>query len=226
MRGIRAFVVLVGVIVLGAVSVPAVTAQTENNDAVAVNKHDGKSVFKLAFSIRKNAQSADANNAAVAYASCTDCRTVAAAIQVVLVSEPDDTASPTNTSLAINYDCSECETLAAAYQFVFADGQPVELTKEGKAELNDIKHKFHDLKQRDDLTIDQLAAEIAKLAGEVAKVVDTQVVPVDNSGATTTTMAGDTTTSIEDGSSTTTTAGGAATTAPPTTASVTTTSAP
>ena len=61
---VRVAAVACGLALLTA-AVPA-AAQTSSNDAVAVNKHDGKSVFKLAFSIKKNAQTADAQNAAVA----------------------------------------------------------------------------------------------------------------------------------------------------------------
>ena len=87
-----------------------------------------------------------------------------------------DSATLENVSVAINYQCTECETLAAAYQFVFADGQEIEFTKEGKQRLHDLKRRFHDLKHRDDLTLEQLAAEIAAIAGEVLEVVETEVV--------------------------------------------------
>ena len=145
-----------------AFALPA-AAQAQDNTAIAVNKKDGKSVFKLAFSVKKASGDVDASNTAAAYASCTDCKTVAAAIQVVLVSDAGS-ATLENVSVAINYQCTECETLAAAYQFVFADGQEIEFTKEGKQRLHDLKKRFHDLKQRDDLTLDQLADEIAAIA--------------------------------------------------------------
>jgi putative peptide zinc metalloprotease protein len=154
---------------------PVSAASAQTNSAGATNTKDGKSVFKLAFSVKKASGDVDASNTAVAYANCTDCKTVAAAIQVVLVSGDVDSFSAENVSLAVNYDCTECETLAAAYQFIFGNGQELEFTKEGKARLHELKKQFHDLKQRDDLTLDQLAAEIAAIAGEVAEVVDTEV---------------------------------------------------
>ena len=119
---------LVAVVTQAALLGAPALAQTQDNSAVATNTKDGKSVFKLAFSVKKVTGEVDATNTAVAYASCEDCRTVAAAIQVVLVSGPVGSASPQNVAVAINYDCTECETLAAAYQFVFADGQEVEFT--------------------------------------------------------------------------------------------------
>jgi len=84
-----------------ALAVPA-GAQSQDNTAVAVNKKDGKSVFKLAFSVKKATGDVDATNTAVAYSSCTDCKTVAAAIQVVLVSDVGSSVTPQNMAVAIN----------------------------------------------------------------------------------------------------------------------------
>jgi putative peptide zinc metalloprotease protein len=173
MRTLTRLLLLALVAHAAALAAPA-GAQSQDNTAVAVNKKDGKSVFKLAFSVKKVTGDVDAANTAVAYASCTDCKTVAAAIQVVLVSDPG-AVTPENTAIAINYECSECETLAAAYQFVYGDGQELAFTKEGKQRLHDLKKRFQDLKHRDDLTLDQLADEIAAIAAEVAVVVDTEV---------------------------------------------------
>ena len=117
--------------------------------------------------MKKATGEVDASNTAVAYSSCRDCKTVAAAIQVVLVSGEPASATPENVAVATNYQCTECETLAAAYQFVFGDGQELEFTREGKERL-------HELKKRDDLTLPELAAHIAAIAAEVAVVVDTE----------------------------------------------------
>ena len=150
-------------------------ARAQDSSAVAINTKDGRSVFKLAFSVKKTMnQDVDAQNAAVAYASCNDCKTVAASIQVVLASNAES-VEPENIALAINYQCTDCETLAAAYQFVFASGSDIRFTDEGKRRLHDIKKRFHDLKKRTDLTLEELAQEIAKLAGETAMVVDEEV---------------------------------------------------
>jgi len=180
-------------------------ALAQDNTAVAVNKKDGKSVFKLA--------------------SCTDCRTVAAAIQVVLVAGDSTTFTPENTAVAINYQCSECETLAAAYQFVYGDGQELQFTKEGKQQLHDLKKRFQDLKGRDDLTLDQLAAAIASIAAEVAAVVETETEPKKASPATaaTSTTTGPPSTAAE--STSTTTTPPTTTASPPTSVASTSTTA-
>jgi len=162
-------------------------AQTQDNSAVAVNTKDGKSVFKLAFSVKTVTGDVDSTNTAVAYSSCADCKTVAAAIQVVLVSGDVGSATPQNVAIAINYDCTECDTLAAAFQFVYGDGQELEFTKEGKAQLHDLKKRFQDLKGRDDLTLAELAREINLIAQEVAVVVTTETQVKKASEAATTT---------------------------------------
>ena len=79
-----ASLVLAGGIACGA---PAgATAGGGDNAAVAINTKDGATVFKVAFAIRHVMNGVvDQTNGAVAYASCTDCTTVAIAIEIVLV---------------------------------------------------------------------------------------------------------------------------------------------
>jgi putative peptide zinc metalloprotease protein len=185
---------------------PMAPASAQENDATAVNTKDGKSVFKLAFQVKKTMDSdVVATNTATAFASCTDCKTVAAAIQIVLVSGEPTSADIENQALAINYQCTECETMAVAYQFVFGNGEDVKFTPEGKRRLNELKQQFKQLKHRDDLTLQQLSNEIALIAGEVAEVVDTELVTKekgsDATSTSTSTPASTTSTTADDSSS-------------------------
>jgi putative peptide zinc metalloprotease protein len=188
-RGGAAFTtLLLAVVVLSgpayAQTVTSAGSGNPSNDAVAVNKKDGSSLFKLAFSVKRVSGDVDASNAAVAYASCTACQTVAAAIQVVLVEGSPDVETPTNVALAINYQCSECETLAAAYQFVFGDGTDVKLTPTGKQELHDVKKQLQDLqKNSDTFTLQQIADQVAALAAKVGDVVANNLVPTGQAAA-------------------------------------------
>lgn len=206
-------------VALAVATVPAAWAQ--DSAAVAVNQQDGKSVFKLGFSVKRVMDGdVDADNAAVAYASCTDCQTVAASIQVVLVLGDPDSVTTDNVAIAINYQCSSCDTLATAYQYVFGNGEPVRFSAEGNRRLADIRRRLQELRRRDDLTLQQLADEIAVLAGEVAEVVETELVPTGSEGAsgqqgettTSTTTGVDQSTSTTGELSTTTTAGDTTTT--------------
>lgn len=57
-------------------------------------------------------------NEAYAFASCSGCRTVAIAFQVVLVVGDANVAIPQNLSGAVNYSCARCVTYALAQQLV------------------------------------------------------------------------------------------------------------
>jgi len=125
---------------------PAAPALAQDNAAIAVNTKDDSSVFKLAFKISNVMQPVVENqNAAVAYASCTDCRTVAIAIQIVFIAGDADVVSPENVAIAINDGCVACETLAAAYQFVFGTGELMRLTADGRRQINEIRKALREL---------------------------------------------------------------------------------
>lgn len=199
---------------------PPVSAQSQDNTAVATNTKDGKSVFKLAFSVKKVTGDVDATNTAAAYSSCEDCRTVAVAIQVVLISGDVGSVTPVNDAEAVNLACTECETLARAIQFVYGDGQELEFTKEGKKRLQDLKKEVQDLKKRDDLSIVQINAELTRIAYEVADVVENETQPTQPNGQATSTTA---TTAAQ--ATTTTSPASTTTSSPPTTTATTSTTA-
>jgi putative peptide zinc metalloprotease protein len=191
------------------------------NDAIAINTKDGSSVFKLAFNIRTITSSTVApQNAAVAYASCQSCQTVAIAVQIIFVIGSPTVFTPENVAIAVNDQCSFCDTLASAYQFVVQSSVPVQLTHEGKKELHDIFKALQDL---DGSGLDSFAlqAEIDKLMAQLANVLATQVEPIpgeDHNGdgqdgassavttvSTTTTTSTSTSTTTSTSTSTTTT---------------------
>jgi putative peptide zinc metalloprotease protein len=155
------------------------TALAQDNTAVAVNKKDGSSIFKLAFQIvRVTGEIVDQSNAAVAYASCESCQTVAIAIQIVIVMSDPSVVTPQNLALAINDGCNLCETLASAVQFVVGTGGPVEFTKEGKEALNRIRKEFQELKHSG-LSILEIQARVDELTAQIAEILATQLVPVE-----------------------------------------------
>ena len=228
----KVFLTAILVAALAVTAAAGAQAQTdagEDSAAVATNTRDGSSVFKLAFHIKRVMDSdVDADNAAVAYASCTDCQTVATSIQVVLVMSDPESVTTDNVAIAVNYDCTECETLAAAYQYVFGNGDMVRFTPEGQRKLAQIRRQLQLLRQ-EDLTLEELAARIGELAGQVAEVVDDELVasgpasapadatttstaPPASTTTSTTTSAGDsestTTTTSSESETTTTTAAG------------------
>lgn len=194
----------------------------DNNEATAVNTEDGSSVFRFALSIRKVTDGVvDQTNTATAYASCTDCRTVALAFQVVLVSGSANTVVPENTAQAVNVECTECLTYAKATQIVVGiDGK--ELTPRGKQRLRALERRMREIERNaDQMTDAELLVAAREAEAELIAIFNEELVPIENgkpddstttSSTSTTTSSTSTTrdvttTSTTEPSVTTTTAG-------------------
>jgi putative peptide zinc metalloprotease protein len=219
-------------------------AGNKDNAAVAVNTKDGSSLFRFAFNIAKvTGSTVDSTNAAVAYASCTKCQTVAIAIQFVIVQGSPDIFTPENLAVALNQQCSMCDTLASAYQFVIQVSGPVRLSPDGRKQMWDLVKELKALADSG-LTGPEIQAKVDDLAKRMYAVMSTQLVPIPGNGvndeqldttttsqAPTTSTAPTTTTSRPANTTTTaqhttTTTPAATTTSSSTTSSTTTTSAP
>jgi putative peptide zinc metalloprotease protein len=130
-----------------------------DNTAVAINTKDGSSVFKFAFAIKHvMSDVVDETNAAVAYSQCTDCRTTAIAIEIVLVEGTPSTFTPVNQAVAINYQCTLCNTFAAAYQFVVQGSGPMHFTHDAMRELHRIRGEIRRLEDQNLSPFDLQAA--------------------------------------------------------------------
>jgi putative peptide zinc metalloprotease protein len=168
-------------------SAPADQGGGGDNAAVAINTKDNNSVFRFAFKIRRVAGDVvDQGNAAVAFASCTDCETSAIAVQVVFATGDPSTVTPQNIALAINENCTRCETYADARQFVLTTDGPVHFTAEGNQTIAEIKQAIRDLKDPALTPFDRDALLDAQMA-RLQQVIETQLV----SAATDTTDAVD-----------------------------------
>jgi putative peptide zinc metalloprotease protein len=213
----RLLAILIAALVASGVSAarPAF-ATAGDNAAIAVNTKDGTTVFKVAFAIRHVMKGVvDQTNAAVAYASCTECATVAIAFEIVLVESNPTVVTPTNLAIAFNENCTTCVAVAEAYQFVLGTGGAVHFDSEGNQILAQIRKELHSLK-KEDLTIDQLQAKLDDIAARIADVLANHLVPVGASKEK----------EGQDDESTTTTTTTPATTSTPTTTEETTSTTP
>jgi putative peptide zinc metalloprotease protein len=179
----RLIIVLVAMLVaftLGA-ALPQ-TARAQTTAAVAVNTKDGATVIRFAFAIKRIGKDAvESTNAAVAFASCDSCTTIAISIQVVLITGDPNVVTPTNLAIAINYECTFCETLASAYQYVLSTGGPVHFTPEGQKAINDIRKELHELLKAD-LPIVELQARLDELMRRLGEVLENELVASGKSG--------------------------------------------
>jgi putative peptide zinc metalloprotease protein len=149
-----------------------------NTSAVAVITQNGSSVFRLAFAVRQVTGSVvDNQNAAVAYASCTACQTVAISIQILLISGSPTTFTPTNVAVAVNQNCNLCDTLALAYQFAVGVNTELRFTHEGRREIADIRRQLSALGQSG-LTGPEIADQVNTLMTQLGSVLQTQLVGV------------------------------------------------
>ena len=165
---------------LMALFMPLAQAQTPQGDNVALaeNTKDNSTIFDLSFNIRRvMAGAVDIDNAAVAVSSCESCRTIALAIQVVMIFSDPDVVTTDNLALALNVECSSCETMALAYQYVLTTGGPVHFTPEGQQAINDILSQIRELaKDSDDMTLEEIHAAVDPLVDDLYAVVDNELV--------------------------------------------------
>jgi putative peptide zinc metalloprotease protein len=205
---------------------PAFAHAGGDNAAIAINTKDGSTVIKIAFAIRHvMGDVVDSTNGAVAYSSCTECTTVAIAIEIVLIQDNASVITPTNVAIAINELCSLCVTVAEAYQFVLTTGGAVHFDAAGNKILARIKNRLERLKH-ERLTIAELQAELDAIKAQILDVLANHLVrngpppkpePTAPPATTTTTPPETTTTTPTTTSAPTTTA-----TTPTTTATTTT----
>ncbi|MDX6396673.1 MAG: putative peptide zinc metalloprotease protein [Gaiellaceae bacterium] len=164
-------------VVLGLPGHAAAGSDDGDNAAVAINTKDGSSLFEFAFSLTKvTGDVVDNENAAVAYASCENCRTTAIAIQIVLIVGSPSTVTPKNYAVSVNENCSLCQTFATAFQFVIGvEDASVGLTRQGERELRQILREFKALK-REEYTLEEFHAKTQALGARLRTVLKTQLV--------------------------------------------------
>lgn len=146
-----------------------------DSSATAINTRDGTSLFRFAFDVRRVMQGAvDQQNLAYAYASCTECQTVAVSFQVVLTAGDLNEVEPENYAVAVNEECSSCDTLASAYQFVLGGEGPMRFTAEGNKRLAELRRRLLEARQAD-ASIEELQAEFEAIADEIDHLLDNEV---------------------------------------------------
>ena len=112
-----------------------------------------------------------ANVARADSTDCTDCRTVAVAVQAVLVKGSPHTAEPKNVAIAINENCLTCTTYAFAYQYVVSTEDRVVLTWRGRNRVDSIRDQIATA-AHSDLSPDDLNARLRELAADFRAAID------------------------------------------------------
>lgn len=116
------------------------------------------------------------NNVATATSSCVNCRTAAAAVQMLIVEGAYDQATfaPWNLGVAVNQNCDTCETFAYAHQIVFIVLRPVKIGARASDQIDSIQKDIDDVvRSRDDFPTMQ--AELDSLTDQMAGVVRSEI---------------------------------------------------
>jgi hypothetical protein len=121
------------------------------------------------------------NNVATAWATCVECRTTAAAVQMVIVEGSYDTLEPGNLAAAINDGCTTCETFAYARQYVFVVGHPVRIGDRAEGRLERIDDQI-DTVIRSRGTFTDMETQLDALTQQMVDIVRGEIARSGNSG--------------------------------------------
>jgi putative peptide zinc metalloprotease protein len=150
---------------------PSAAGASDENIVVANNQTDGAAVVEagVQYRIAPNGE-VDEENRAYAGASCTDCQTVAAAFQLVLVTREYRTFVPQNEAFAANVACEECLTWATAKQVIVVTDGPATLSGAGHLRMQALEERIEALQA--DLPAMTLTGLFLELDGAFAELLD------------------------------------------------------
>jgi hypothetical protein len=179
MRPRRTLTALVATLVLATGGFLAAGADAEDSgtgpDQVIWAQTTGTNASDLLSGVQVGSYKGDnlqsANVARADSTDCTDCRTVAVAVQAVLVKGSPHTAEPKNVAIAINQGCLNCTTYAFAYQYVVATEDRVVLTWRGRNRVAFLRDQIATV-AHSDLSPDDLNARLGELAADFRAAID------------------------------------------------------
>jgi len=118
-----------------------------NNNQDGRFRFDGRADF-----VRVQGGNVTSRNEAQANASCTDCQTIAVALQLVVYKQGAQVVAPENAAIAINDHCTRCVTIARAVQYVIPVADPNDVPKDVKDLTKEINREMHALEGMKSLT--------------------------------------------------------------------------
>lgn len=184
-RCLPLIVALVTSVVAGTPAATGAEGGGANNVVLATTTADGSSLSRSALQVSQigGPTVTSSNIAAATSYACTGCRSVAVALQAVLVTGDPSTVVPANAAVATNAGCNSCTSYAYAYQYVLSTDGPAYLTPSAQAQLASFRAEIADL-AASGLAPDELTARLDTVAAQFKATVDAALQPV-NGVATT-----------------------------------------
>ena len=172
----RAVVFALAVMVAVGLGETPVGAGGGDNVVLAFNSADESHLPRSGVAVTRAAGDVvDSENLAYAKSSCHGCRTVAVAVQAVLILSDASVITPKNAAVAANEGCTSCQTMAAAYQYVLTTGGPVHLSEVGEQEVATLRQEIAHV-TASGLPFFELEAELDRLVDQFKSVIDQEVV--------------------------------------------------
>jgi putative peptide zinc metalloprotease protein len=168
-RRLSALVTIVAAVALAAP--PPAGAEGRDNHVTAVNYADEWVATQARAVIAQDrGPQVAAENTALARASCTDCRTVAVAAQVVAVVGAISEFRPFNAALALNEECLRCQTYAYARQEIIAVDGEFSLSDAGRDEVRRLEYEIERVADSAEPFL-EMGAELDRLVVQLREVV-------------------------------------------------------
>lgn len=158
-------------VLVGTAAAPASAAGGANNVVLVSNYVDEALAARASVQVaHAPAETVTNENLATAEASCVGCRTVAVAVQVVIVEGYPSDFRPHNAAGAVNSECSFCLTVAYANQIIVQPAVMVYLDPEAQRQVHRIRTEMS-AAASSDLGLFELVAQFDFLAEQLADAV-------------------------------------------------------
>jgi hypothetical protein len=143
------------------------------NQVMAENSEDRRFMGRASIKFRKlKGDEIAPINIAFAQAKCTDCQTIAVAVQVIVYKRGASNVHPQNVAVAANVGCTRCVTIARAIQYVIPvddfDNVP-DNVKRLVHRLDQELHKFEQVTSIDELSSDEAAARLQSAVNDFSE---------------------------------------------------------
>lgn len=149
------------------------TAGGANNIVIATNTTDNAVVSRDKVQIAYNPADTvtNTNIAAARSTDCVGCRTVAVAMQVVVVESSPSDFRPGNAATATNGGCDSCQTYAFAFQHFIQPGRVVYLSGSAQQQLVQLRAQVDEV-TASSLSYLDMASELERLFSQIVATVD------------------------------------------------------
>lgn len=154
------------VFALGLTLIPAPSAAFggPSNIVMAVNNTDGRLAIRSNVQlVREPGMTAAPQNFAYAKASCTDCQTIAVALQLSFASTDARYVSPQNVAVASNEACTRCTTIALAYQVFLMVDDPTATPDGVRDVMRDLDAELRDVSTDPNISVAEAETRIVSV---------------------------------------------------------------